>query len=137
MTPAEGRTRSIDKAGIRVRADDARSLINAAHMFVETEEMADWKTAGANAVHAGIAAADAVCGHVLGYLSRSQDHRTAVDVLRRATQPDNGPANDLARLINEKDQFDYGSQRVTQASARDTIRRAERLLAVMEERLRS
>jgi hypothetical protein len=113
MTPAEGRTRSIDKGGIKVRADDARSLISAAHMFVDSADIADWKTAGANAVHAGIAASDAICGHVLGYHSRGQDYKTAVDVLRRATQPDNVPSNDLGRLINEKDQFDYGSQRVT------------------------
>ena len=137
MTPREGRIRSMDKAGIKVRADDARSLIAAAQLFVESEEMADWKVAGGNAVHAGIAAADAISGHVLGHHARGQDHKSAVEMLRRATQPDSAPANDLGRLIDEKDQFDYGSQRVTQTGARQNITRAERLIAVMEEKLRS
>jgi hypothetical protein len=35
-------------------------------MYVEDDTVASWKVAGSNAVHAGIAASDAICGLVLG-----------------------------------------------------------------------
>jgi hypothetical protein len=131
------RIRDLDAAAVRSRASDARKLQELAELVIAEHDSASWKAAGSNAVLAGIAAADAICGYVLGHSSKNADHREAVELLKRATSPDPGPPNDLRRLIGEKSLFQYGSERVTQGSATDLVKYSARLVAEMERRLRN
>lgn len=127
----------MDAAAVRARASDARKLLELAELVLSESESASWKAAGSNAVLAGIAAADAICGHSLGHCSKNSDHRDAVELLKRATAPDASPSNNLRRLVSEKTLFQYGTERVTEASSGDMVRYAARLVAEMEHRLRN
>ncbi len=85
-----GRTQPLSKADVTVRADVALTFLEAALVF-GTGTKAELSVAGSNAAQAGIAAADATCGKILGYCSTRQDHKQALDLLDRATSPDHGP----------------------------------------------
>lgn len=82
-------------------------------------------------VHAGIAAADAICCARLGEYSNSTNHSDAVALLKRA---DRALAAPLQRLINMKSAAGYGAapmatQRVTDAqNAATKLMNAVRLL---------
>jgi hypothetical protein len=126
------RVRSMSPSDVAARQADARSYLDAARMFVESTTQADWRTAGANAVLGGIAASDAICGHVLGHHSRGEDHADARRLLDRACTPDTQPGNNLRRLIDEKSNFQYSTTRVTQDRTRGLVTALERLVATME-----
>lgn len=64
--------------------------------------MASNNTTGLNAVNAGIAAADAICGSKLGYRSNGQDHRQAIQLLTQALPEKKTAARDLGRLLEAK-----------------------------------
>jgi hypothetical protein len=60
---------------------------------------AEAQVAASNAISAGIAATDAICGAVLGERSSDQDHRVAVDLLA-TVQPDGSRlAGKLRRIL--------------------------------------
>lgn len=126
----------MDAQAVRARTADARKHLELAELVAIEHDAASWKAAGSNAVLAGIAAADAICGHVLGHCSKSANHSDAVDLLKRATSPDAGPSNDLRRLVGEKSLFHYGTERVTERSAADMVTYAMRLIDEMDRRLR-
>jgi len=72
-------------AEVRIRAEHARdSLLTAQARFKPGGPMASNNTTGLNAVNAGIAAADAICGSKLGYRSSGQDHKQAIGLLSQA-----------------------------------------------------
>ncbi|WP_139368726.1 hypothetical protein [Agreia bicolorata] len=60
----------------------------------------EWKHAAEVAVSAGIAASDAICGHVLGYKVASESHSDAVAALRLASNDDT--AKHLRALLEAK-----------------------------------
>jgi len=79
------------------------------------------------AVLAGIAASDAICCARLGCRHRGDSHRSAADVLRRAT-PDGGElAVILLRLLDLKDAAHYGVMIVAARKGRDALRWAPAL----------
>jgi hypothetical protein len=122
---------------VRVRADEARAYREVAAMYVESSAVADWKAAGSNAVLGGIAAADAICGHVLGYRHNGDDHAEGRRLLDRACSPDRQAGNHLKRLIDEKSNYQYSSSRVTQEQTRRLVTTLDRLIERMETTLRA
>ncbi|MGK9149107.1 hypothetical protein KXS11_15855 [Plantibacter flavus] len=98
-------------------------------MYVETSDVSSWKVAGSNAVNAGIAASDVICGVVLGECSRSGNHSDAVALLLEATQPDTAPRKHLNALLAEKSSYQYGSAGVRQLAARALVEHASKLVA--------
>jgi len=84
--------------------------------------------AAALAVLAGIAASDAACCARLKQRPRGQDHREAEALV--ATIHPNGStmAKDLSRLLNEKDNAQYGVMLVSRTSAAKMVGWAERLI---------
>jgi len=79
----------------------------------------------ANAVLAGIAAADAVCCLRLGRHAAGDDHDAAADLLFEAVPP-GSPA--LAELPAIKSKAHYSAEPVRAAQARGAVRRAETLV---------
>ena len=72
-------------AEVRARAEHARDfLLTAQTRFEPGGPRASNNTTGLNAVNAGIAAADAICGFQLGYRSSGQDHKQAIALLTTA-----------------------------------------------------
>lgn len=127
------RVRLMGAADVSTRRADARSYLEAARLFAESTTPADWKTAGSNAVLGGIAAADAICGHVLGHHHRGEDHAAARKLLDQACSPDTRPGGHLKRLMDEKSNFQYSSSHVTQERTRRLVSSLERLVTTMDE----
>ena len=120
---------------------EARARLNEAHVYLETSERlaasdanAEREASGSNAVLAGIAAADAICGIVLGERSSSDEHSQAVALLKRATRPATKPANSLRRLLVAKTPVQYGVQPISLADAADLVRWASDVVAEADTR---
>lgn len=76
-------TVALDKAGARARLKEAGVYLAMAEL-AGSGNSAESKVAGSNAILAGIAAADAICGLVLGERSAGDDHTQAINLLKRA-----------------------------------------------------
>ncbi|GAA1219596.1 hypothetical protein [Rhodoglobus aureus] len=123
---------------VRVRAEHARdSLLTAQLRFEPGGPMASNNTTGLNAVHAGIAAADAICGSKLGYRSNGQDHKQAIGILTQAIPERKTAARDLGRLLETKTLTSYGTSHITEAKASELLKYATRLVEEMESVLAS
>jgi hypothetical protein len=75
-------------------------------------------------VLAGIAAADAVCCHVLGRRSRAQDHHAAGDLVAEIVPRGAQTAVVLRRLLSLKDEAHYGFYAVGGGKLRAARRQA-------------
>lgn len=137
MTP---RIRKMSEADVRARAEHARAFLSAADLVSELGEDANvtaiGNTIGSLAVLAGIAAADAVCGAVLGVRAAGQGHGEAVDLLR-STRPGQRLAPHLRRLVDGKTEAQYSAAMITEARAAELTKAAQRLVDGMEDVLRS
>ena len=120
----------MDAVAIRARAEQARAFLAAARLQLGDSPAAN-SVAGTDAVHAGIAAADAICGKTLGYCSRGESHQHAVDLLERAVT-DANPSKNLARLLSLKSLAGYSPTMLSDARTGELIKYAERLVAAME-----
>jgi hypothetical protein len=117
---------------VRSRADAARAFARVAAMVLGDDSDPEHpRVVGALAVLAGIAAGDAVCGHVLKRRAAGQDHRQAVDMLRgfREGEPF---ATDLARLLEQKSNAQYGTTYLSAARAGSMLEHARRMVERMD-----
>ena len=122
MTPAD----------VQGRADAARKFLEVAQMVVADDDSSDYRQVGASlAVLAGIAAGDAMCGHVLGHRSRAQDHRQAADLLRTVMGAGRA-AKSLDVLLDIKDAAQYGTQGLPADKTRRALGAACEAVETME-----
>ena len=124
----------MDRAAIQARLADARKFLEAAEMYVEENTVSSWKVAGTNAVNAGIAVSDVICGVVLGQCSRSANHSDALALLEEATQPDTAPRKHLNALLADKSSYQYGTAGVRQDAAQALVEHAAKLVGEAERR---
>jgi uncharacterized protein (DUF849 family) len=103
----------------RQRLVDARQFLEAAKLLDAPDAVAT------NAIHAAIAAADAITCHALGERSNDGNHASAVDLLRRV---DARLATALKRALDRKTQAGYESADISAADAASCVRWAEQLL---------
>lgn len=115
---------------------EARAYLEMAELHVASASPAERKVSGSNAILAGIAAADSICGLVLGERSSGEDHTQAVTLLTRAIQPTKKAANSLRRLLSEKTPVQYGVQPVTAADAIELVKWARDVVDEAIERAR-
>ena len=105
---------------------DAQARLHDAQAFLDTAEVAtDPDVKATNAIHAAIAAADAICCFALRERSADANHLAAVDLLR-TVEP--GLATTLGRLLARKPQAAYESRDLSRAEAATCIRQATTLL---------
>lgn len=104
---------SMTSEDVRQRAAAAREHLHVAEEYLGYAQAIDGTSAPAqvsasNAISAGIAAADAICGKNLGVRAGDQDHRAAADLLK-TVRPD-GPAlaTKFLRLVRDKTLLQYG-----------------------------
>ena len=116
----------MDAAAVRIRFRDAETRLASAELQLGGESPHEWKHAAEVAVSAGIAASDAICGHVLGYKVAAESHRDAVDALRVATNA--ATAKHLNALLEVKSAQAYGDRLPTKADAERYVQHARRLL---------
>lgn len=120
----------MDAAAVRIRLKDAKTRLVSAELQLGGTSPHEWKHAAEIAVSAGIAASDAVCGHVLGYKVASESHRDAVDALRQASSA--STAKHLDTLLAVKSAQSYGDRLPTHADASRIVLHARRLLDAAE-----
>jgi hypothetical protein len=117
-----------EDATIRLRT--ARAYLEVAELVLGESTREEFLSVAAGlAVLAGIAASDAVCGARLALRHRGEDHRGAADLLATATPDGRDLANKLRRLLDVKDEAQYGVIIVSAARARAAVRSAGSLVA--------
>ena len=120
--------------GVRTQCDvrQARQRLVDARQFLEAAKLLDAPDVVATcAIHAAIAASDAITCHALGERSSDGNHVSAVDLLRRV---DSKMATSLKRALDRKTQAGYESVDVSAADAASCVKWAEQLLAAAEAR---
>lgn len=114
---------------------DAKARLHDAEAFLEASETAsDPDVVATNAIHAAIAAADAICCMALRERSSDGHHATAVELLGRV---DAKLANALSRALNRKTQAAYESRDIGSKDAAMCVRQATTLAAVARSRVLS
>ena len=129
MSPArrvKTRTQPCTTEQARKRFADARKF---RELVDDETESASLSASSANAVLAGIAAADAACCRALGERSRGDDHRDAIALV----SPGGGEAaNALSRLLAIKNDAEYGLAPISRAKRDLALRQARKLVEFAE-----
>lgn len=125
MTRAKGTRKPCDVQQARQRLVDARQFLEAAKLLDAPDVVATC------AIHAAIAASDAITCHALGERSNDGNHASAVDLLR---QVDAKLATALKRALDRKTQAGYESVDIAAADAESCVKWAGQLLAAAEAR---
>jgi len=112
---------------------EAQGYLEAALEFQEAaEESAGrgrWRAAGLAAIHAAIAAGDAVCVFQLGERSTATSHEDGSDLLRRSRAPSAAErATQLSAVLDLKSKVEYESRAVAEEEARLLVKRSRRLV---------
>ncbi len=132
-----GRRAAMDANAVRERARHARGQFAMAELALDDSGIDGAENvAGSAAVLAGIAAADAICGYVLGVRSSGQDHREAGELLAEATGSDSRAPSHLRRLLAAKTETQYTPLSIGATKARELLVSARALVADMEAVLR-
>ena len=115
--------------------DQARQRLTDARQFLEAAELLDAPDVVATcAIHAAIAAADAITCFALGERSNDGNHASGVALLG---QVDRGLAMALKRALDRKTQAAYESLDVSATGAASCVRWARQLVTAAEDRLRT
>ena len=123
------RTQGCDRGDALTRLAQAESFLLAAELIVDDDsDDATPSVAASLAVLAGIAASDAACCTRLGLRARGQSHAEAVELLGTVAPGGADMAKDLQRLLNRKDDSQYGLTFVSAAEATRMVGWAKRLL---------
>ena len=114
-------------ADARARLADAEAFLEAAIIATNPDVKAT------NAIHAAIAAADAICCIALRERSADGNHTAAVELL---AQVDNPLSATLARALSRKTQAAYESRDISTPDASTCVRQATTLLEAARSRAR-
>ncbi len=126
MSRGKGTRRPCNVQQARQRLVDARQFLEAAELLDSPDVVATC------AIHAAIAAADAITCHALGERSSDGNHVSAVDLLR---QVDAKLSTSLKRALDRKTQAGYESLDISAADAASCVKWAEQLLVAAAARL--
>lgn len=128
------RTRRVAPARADTFAEVGRRLLSAGRAIQEQDDPRHASALAILAVHAVIAQADAVCVHGGGRKSVSSDHEAALRLLRGilGTHLPDAMAKAFARVVSEKDRFEYQGYVVTMAEAAAVFKLADRFGAWAE-----
>ena len=125
--PRQDKTRTATKADGAVALKMAQQFAAAARSELANER---WNTAGLNAVHCGISAADAVLIHTAGIRSSSPEHAKVSNLLEKHVPTFKGsPRTQLVGLLGKKNTIAYEQRLLTQSEAQTLVTAANRFLA--------
>jgi hypothetical protein len=112
---------------------DARARLHDAIAFLDAAEYAtDPDVRATNAIHAAIAAGDAICCMALRERSADGSHAAAVELLSRI---DAKLANSLGRTLSRKGQAAYESRDIGVKDAEACVRQATDLIVAARSRV--
>lgn len=131
MARPKTRTQPCDRTDARKRLASAEAFLLAAELVVDDDsDDANPGVAASLAVLAGIAASDAACCARLGVRARGQSHAEAVEIVGTVEPRGGDMAKDLQRLLNRKDDSQYGMAFVSASDASKMVGWAKRLLGL-------
>lgn len=110
----------------KVRLHDAEAFLEAAEVATNPDVVAT------NAIHAAVAAADAICCIALRERSADGSHPAAVQLLSRV---DRKLASTLSRSLNRKTQAAYESRDIATKDAAACVRQATTLVEAARSRV--
>ena len=122
-----GRTKRVSAAQVRQYLAKAEEWLAAAE---DSHKAKRFMAATGNAVHAGINAADAVCGSRMGIRSAAQDHDEVLALVREAGRDGTELAKHLARLLPLKTRAEYDPDDVSASAASTAVRHAAQAVAI-------
>ncbi len=123
----QARTRNVSAAQARSYLAKAEEYLAAAENELEAERGI---AATSLAIHAGINAADAVCGVRLGKRAAGQDHDQVLALLKEAGRDGAELDKDLRRLLPMKTKAEYDPDNIPLSAASKAVGRAQRCVAV-------
>ncbi|HUV19686.1 MAG TPA: HEPN domain-containing protein [Ilumatobacteraceae bacterium] len=121
------RTKPVSGAQVRAYAGKAEEYADAAASEIEAGR---YIAATSLAIHAGINAADAVCGARLGERAAGEDHDQVLTLLRQAGPDGTKVEKELRRLLPLKTKAEYEPDDVAPGVAIKALERAQRCVAV-------
>jgi hypothetical protein len=112
---------------------DAKARLRDAEAFLEAAELSkNSDVIATNAIHAAIAAADAICCVALRERSADGDHSAAVALLGEV---DKTLAAALRRALDRKNQAAYEARDIADADAQACVRQATTLIEAARQRV--
>jgi hypothetical protein len=112
---------------------DAKARLRDAEAFLEAAELSkNSDVIATNAIHAAIAAADAICCVALRERSADGNHSAAVQLLGEI---DKTLAATLRRALDRKNQAAYEARDIADADAQACIRQATTLIGAARDRV--
>ena len=123
------RTRPVTIAQVRAYTAKAREFAEAA-----ASDLGAGRNIAATslAIHAGISAADAICGARLGVRAAGEDHDQVLALLGQAGPDGAEVARDLRRLLPLKTRAEYEPDDIAGSTAAKAVERAQRCVAVAQ-----
>ena len=112
----------------RARLKEAQAYLELAGLGAASGSAAERRVSGSNAILAGIAAADAICGLTLGERSSGEDHAQAIPLLERAVGPRSKTVSSFRRLVTDKTPIQYGVRPVSVADAAALLKWAKEIV---------
>jgi hypothetical protein len=128
MTPRQAKTRKASSGDARAHLAKAGEYLQAA---TDSLALDNRVAATGNAVHAGIAAADAIAAALVGSVWAGE-HSQAPAHLEKAGADGRQAATQLRRLLPLKTKAEYDPAPIGQGEARAAVKAAERILAIAE-----
>ena len=130
MPRGDPRTSNCGSREAKTRLAQARHFLKTAEQTAETQgqDATTPSVVAALAVLAGIAASDSACCLVLGQRPRGEGPREATALLSRAGETGPAMARNLARLLEVKDEAQYGVTNLTAQKAGSALRQAQSLV---------
>ena len=124
-----GRTKAVSAAQVRSFAGKAAEFSEAA-----ASDLAAGRNIAATslAIHAGINAADTVCGARLGHRSAGGDHDEVLVLLRQAGPDGAEVERELRRLLPLKTKAEYDPDDIASSTATKAVERAQRCVVVAQ-----
>ena len=95
-----------------------------------------WNAAALSAIHAGIAAADAVLVFERGIRSAGERHEDVLDLLAGPGADRSSALTHLRRILARKNVVEYESRLFSEREAEEVVQHAERFLAWARARVR-
>jgi hypothetical protein len=121
------RTRPVSAVHVREYLAKAEEYAVAATSELEAERGI---AATSLAIHAGISAADAVCGARLGRRAAGQHHDEVLNLLRQAGEDGDELEKHLRRLLPMKTKVEYESDDIPQSTASKAVERAQKCVDI-------
>lgn len=120
---------------------NGQAYLSKASEFLEaaiaSRDAGNYVAATGNAIHAGIAAADAISAARAGVVWRGQHGQAASHVERVGGTEGARAARHLQRLLPLKNRAEYDPDPLTGAQARSAVQAAQRMVAIAERALAS